>query len=109
MNRELQTVNHNNQIALWSEHVVACRNSGQTVAQWCKAEGIAVSTYYSWQHKIFQHLSTPEDTRFVEVPIPKTPNSKVSATLRIGDVHIELCNNASTELIHNIVEALKSC
>ena len=67
MSRGLQTVNHSNQVALWSERVAACRGSGQTVAQWCKAEGIALSTYYSWQRKLFQQLSAQEAVCFAEI------------------------------------------
>ena len=107
MSRGLQIVNHSNQVAVWSERVAACRGSGQTVAQWCKAEGIAVSTYYGWQRKLFHQLST--DACFVEVPVPKPSSTKAVATLQMGSIHIELCNDASAELIHNLVEALKSC
>ncbi len=109
MSRGLQTVNHSNQVALWSERIAACRSSGQTVSQWCKAEGISLSTYYGWQRKLLEQLTAQETVCFAEISVPQTPSSNVVATLRAGEIRIELSNRADSTLIHNLVEALKSC
>ena len=52
----LQRVNRQQRLAEWGRRVEACRNSGLTVVQWCQENGIAVSTYFSWQRKVFQAL-----------------------------------------------------
>lgn len=54
MERRLQSVNHHSRLAEWSRRVEACRKSGQRVSEWCGEQGIPVSTYYSWQRKVFQ-------------------------------------------------------
>ena len=53
MERGLQKANHNKQLAEWAQRVEACRRSGQKVSEWCLEQGIPVSTYYSWQRKVF--------------------------------------------------------
>ena len=55
-------------MAYWSKQVEACRSSGLTVAQWCSENNVAVSTYYSWQRKLFQNLVVPTDVCFAELP-----------------------------------------
>ena len=52
----IQKVNRQQRLAEWSRRVEACRSSGLTVVQWCQENGIAVSTYFSWQRKVFQAL-----------------------------------------------------
>ena len=52
----LQKVNRQQRLAEWSRRVEACRSSGLTVVQWCQENGIAVSTYFSWQRKVFRAL-----------------------------------------------------
>ncbi len=108
MSKGLQTMNHKNQVAVWSERIAACRSSGQTVGQWCRDTGIPVSTYYAWQRKLFQQLQE-ETVCFAQVPIEHIPNKSTVATLRIGDTCVELSNGADAQLIHNLVEALKLC
>ena len=109
MGRELQAVNHSNQVAVWSERVEACRSSGLTVSQWCETHGVAISTYYAWQHKLFQTLQEPESICFAEVPISTQTSQQITATIHGNGLRVELHNGVSTALILSLVEALKSC
>ncbi len=52
----LQRVNQEQRLGEWSRRVEACRNSGLTVVEWCQENGIAVSTYFAWQRKVFETL-----------------------------------------------------
>ncbi|MFI3226579.1 MAG: IS66 family insertion sequence element accessory protein TnpB [Clostridia bacterium] len=109
MSRGLQMMNHSNKVAVWSERIATCRSSGQTVGQWCQEAGIPVSTYYNWQRKLFQKLQETEEICFAEVPTKHISGNNTVATLHIGGACVELYNGANTELIHSLVEALKSC
>lgn len=68
----LQRVNRQQRLAEWSRRVEACRNSGLTVVQWCQENGIAVSTYFSWQRKVFQALKEVQKITF-EYSAPNRP------------------------------------
>ena len=65
----LQRANQQHRLAEWSRRVEACRSSGLPVGQWCQENGIAVSTYFSWQKKVFQALKEAREVTFAEVPI----------------------------------------
>ena len=65
----LQRANQQHRLVEWSRRVEACRNSGLSVGQWCQENGIAVSTYFSWQRKVFQALKEVQEVTFAEVPI----------------------------------------
>ena len=65
----LQRINRQQRLVEWSRRVEACRGSGLTVVQWCQEHGIAVSTYFSWQRKVFQALKEVQEVTFAEVPV----------------------------------------
>ena len=54
MERRLQKVNQRSRLVERGRQAEACRNSGQRVSEWRGEHGIPVSTYYSWQRKVFQ-------------------------------------------------------
>ena len=69
MEQGLQKVNHQSRLMEWGQRVEACRNSGQRVSEWCAEHGIPVSTYYSWQRKVFQAVSSENKVCFAEIPV----------------------------------------
>ena len=69
----IQKANQQHRLVEWSRCVEACRNSGLSVGQWCQDNGIAVSTYFSWQKKVFQALKEVREVTFAEVPIGALP------------------------------------
>ena len=65
----LQRANQQHRLVELNRRVEACRNSRLSVGQWCQENGIAVSTYFSWQRKVFQALKEVQEITFAEVPI----------------------------------------
>ena len=111
MGQELQAANHNQRLAEWGKRVEACRNSGQTVSQWCRENGVAVSTYFLWQRKVFQAVSEKAEVCFAEVPVYSavpTASSR-AAVIHAGKVEIELCSGADAATIRAIIQAIQSC
>ena len=111
MGRELQALNHNQQLAEWSRRVEACRNSGQRVSQWCGENGVAVSTYYAWQRKVFQAATAKTKACFAEVPVysATTALGSSSAVIHAVDLEIELCSGVDGATVRAIIQALKTC
>ena len=54
MDKDLQTLNNQNKLAMWANRISACRSSGQNVKTWCKENGICEQTYYKWQKRLFE-------------------------------------------------------
>jgi hypothetical protein len=107
----IQTVNYKNRLLEWSKQVEACRNSNLTVAQWCQENGVAVSTYYSWQRKVFQTVLPEQETSFVEVPMDKAahPVGTVAMTIRSENLSIDIYSGIDEGMFRTIIQVLKSC
>ena len=97
MERGLQKANHYNQLAEWAQRVEACRKSGQKVSEWCSEQGIAVSTYYSWQRKVYQTISG------------RPAGRGMVASIENGALRIEIHAGADAETVRAIIQALKEC
>ena len=78
------------------------------VAKWCAEQGIPVSTYYTWQKKVFQALNTDQNICFAELSIPQQLNSP-AATIVSGELSIDMHHGADNETICAIVRALRQC
>lgn len=107
----LQRVNRQQRLAEWGRRVEACRNSGLTVVQWCQENGIAVSTYFSWQRKVFQALKEGQKITFAEVPVMEaSPFPRhVVASLEISGVQIQVYEGADKNTLQALLQAAKSC
>ena len=108
MERGLQRVNHQGHLAEWSRRVEACRSSGQRVSEWCREHGIPISTYYSWQRKVFQAAVSENEVCFAEVPV-RVAAAETAACIQCGELRVDIHAGADTETIRAIIQALKSC
>ncbi len=90
----------------------SCRRSGLTVGQWCQENGIAESTYFSWQRKVFQALKEVREVTFAEVPVMESPQSseqQVTAVMEISGVRVQVYEGADRATLQAILQAAKSC
>lgn len=108
MECRLQSVNHHSQLAEWSQQLEACRKSGQRVSEWCGEHGIPVSTYYSWQRKVFQAAVSENEACFAEVSVRRA-EVKTAASIQCGALRVDIHAGADAETIRAIIQALKSC
>ncbi len=108
----LQRANHHHRLVEWSRRVESCRSSGLTVGQWCQENGIAISTYFTWQKKVFQTLKEAQEVTFAEVPVMEgLPSSEqqVAAVMEVSGVRIQVYEGADTATLQAILQAAKSC
>ena len=107
----LQRANQQHRLAEGSRRVEACRNSGLSVGQWCQENGIAVSTYFSWQRKVFQALKEVQEVTFAEVPIMEHSqlSGHIVAAMEVSGVQIQVYEGADGATLQAILQAAKSC
>ena len=88
----------------WEEMSLACRQSGLSVKEWCRQNGINPSTYYSRLRKLREKVCREI------VPI-EAPTGKEIAEIKIvsGDITISLPNTVDREILTSVLAALKSC
>ena len=104
MEKRLQTLNHQKKIAVWSERIVACRSSGSSVKTWCEENGISTASYYKWQKKLFC-LAAQSSPQFAEVCV--APAAKISATVHLGDVSVDIHSGADAETTSMVLQILQ--
>ena len=107
----LQRANQQHRLAEWSRRVEACRSSGLPVGQWCQENGIAVSTYFSWQRKMFQALKEVQEVTFAEAPIMERSqlSGHIVAAMEVSGVRIQVYEGADEATLQTILQAAKSC
>ena len=107
----LQRGNQQQRLVEWSRRVEACRNSGLPGGQWCRENGIAVSTYFSWQKKVFHALKEVQEVTFAEVPIMEHSqlSGHIVAAMEVSGVRIQVYEGADGATLHAILQAAKSC
>ncbi len=103
--------NHHHRLVEWSRQVEACRSSGLSVGQWRQENGIAVSTYFSWQRKVFQALKEVQEVTFAEVPIMESsqPCEHIVAAMEVSGARIHVYEGADEATLRAILQAAKSC
>lgn len=58
----------------WAERLERFRRSGQTIAQFCAAEGVSPPSFYVWQRTLAGAAASPTPDAPALVPIRLTPS-----------------------------------
>ena len=95
----------------WLAMIHQQKQSGMTVACWCKENGISENCFYYRQQKlreiygsqfpIFAEIHSPSSDRHLHLE-----NLNSAASIHAGSVTFSLTNDASEELIARIVRVL---
>lgn len=101
-------------ISYWSKMINECQDSGMNVTNWCKENGVNKRKYYYWLRKIREKacesmsaMAKPDIVPITSV-VKTSASNDIAANVRIGNISIEITNNASEELIRNIFGVLSS-
>ena len=89
----------------WEEMSLACRQSGLSVKEWCRQNGINASTYYARLRKLRENVC--RNIVSIEPEIPQLPKSEIKISSR--EIIVTLPSDASAETISTVLMALKSC
>ena len=107
---------HRAKLQEWAARMQDCRGSGLTVRAWCERQGITSSTYYRGERELLDEVETAPPpsapaVTFAELP-PKQASRSVterSATLRIGDVSLDVYPGCDAEQLKMLVELMRLC
>ena len=90
-----------------------------SVKPWCTDNNVGLSTFYTWQKRVFNAVSTQVQQTsvnsgpvFAEIPkeLPaKLSNTDVAATVRVGEICVDFYENASPAFIESFLRGMKSC
>ena len=110
---------HQARLQEWAVAIQDCRSSGLSVRQWCRQRGTTPTTYYRWERELLSisgsTMPQPETTpavAFAELPVPKQVccnTAERSATLRVGNVSIDIYPPCGPEQLKTLVGILRTC
>ena len=108
---ELRQLNEQKKLALWSERVSECRNSGQSVLTWCKEHGICSQTYYKWQKRLYNMAQAQNEGQFAEItPDVKVQDSTpVAVTVHAAGITADIYSGANLATVEAVLSMLKLC
>lgn len=111
MRTELQQLNRQNKVAQWAKRISACRNSGMSVRNWCKENGICEQTYYKWQKEIFSIAKAHQELQFAEITPAGTErgNCQIAVSVNTGCVAAHIHNGADPATVESVLRILKLC
>ena len=122
------------QAPIWRERVIACRSGGMNVRDWCKAEGIAIKTYYRHERIVLDMTPVPQaggirpaqsalpaaadhmgskPSAPIFAPLPSLVSAagqytgQLTATVRFGLATVDIYEGASEEKLRTLLRVLK--
>ena len=104
-----QEVHNNNQRQFWQMVIETCKESGLSIAAFCKKEGISEASYYYWRKKL--PATDPKSNRkappaFIEVALPQSNATVLELVLSSGNTLI-INPGADDKMLSNVLSALK--
>ena len=100
----------------WGMAIQECRSSSLSVREWCRQRGVATTTYYRWERELLTaakpvSCSSVPAVTFAELPAQKMSRNVAerTATLRIGNVSLDIYSGCDAEQLKMLVELLHLC
>ena len=118
---DMRSVQHQALVNEWKERILAQRNSGQSVRQWCENNGEKETTYYYWLKVIRNEVlittnlpaASARAASFVELPgistavHPESRDRDICAVVHLSAMRLEIHNGASAETLGSILALLR--
>ena len=118
---DMRSVQHHALFDEWKERILAQRNSGQNVRQWCEKNGEKQGNYYYWLKVIRNELLitnnlpsvSAKTASFVELPAmsnavrPESRDHDICAVVHLSALRLEIHNGASADTLASILNLLK--
>lgn len=87
----------------WAERIRQCRESGLTVSEWCRENGINLKTYYYHLRKLRKEICEQ-----IPVPVMTVPEICPTVKVQIGDITAEISEGTSEQTITSVIRAMRN-
>ena len=93
----------------WQMVIDTCKESGLSIAAFCKKEGISEAAYYYWRKKLIG--TTVESNRknppaFIEVALPQSNATSLELVLSSGNT-LRINPGADNKMLSDVLSALR--
>lgn len=89
--------------AEWADKISQCRESGLTVAEWCRQNNINVKTYYYHLRKIRKEICEQ-----IPVPVMTVPEESHSVKVNLGNITAEIPEGISEQMMTSLIRAMRN-
>lgn len=107
--KEIARVKKEIKLAEWAEMVKRRKESGLTVSEWCRQNGINLKTYYYRQKRMRQAVCNELEVHDI-VPLEPVSDSEQKSEkieISVGDVKITLPENFNEETLRRLLGVLR--
>lgn len=91
------------QKAEWAERIQQCRESGLTVSEWCRENGVNSKTYYYHLRKLRKEICEQ-----IPVPVMTVPEETACVKISIGEVTAEIPEGISEQMMTSLIRAMRN-
>ena len=110
MKKGIRVYNEQSKLAEWAQKVSLCRESGQSVREWCQENQVNISSYYKWQRKLYAMAQARQEMQFAEVtPLQPVRSGNVAVTVRVAGAEADIHNGADASTVETVLRILKTC
>jgi hypothetical protein len=92
---------------LWKENILKQRDSGLSIASWCRQNGVVVHVFYYWQNKLFPKAPFNRSA-FSEISQGKEA-LKTGVVVEYEGFNIHLSQYFDPSVLRRCLEVLKKC
>ena len=89
--------------AEWVERIRHCSESGLTVSEWCRENGINLKTYYYHLRKLRKEICEQ-----IPVPVMKVSEETACVRISIGEVTAEIPEGISEQMMTTFIRAMRN-
>ena len=100
---EIAIVKKQGQQAEWAERIQRCSESGLTVSEWCRENGINLKTYYYHLRKLRKEICEQ-----IPAPVMTVPEESHSVKISIGEVTAEMPEGISEQMMTSLIMAMRN-
>ena len=97
-------MNQNEKITYWQGVIREQKESGLSVASFCRNHHLAEWKFYYWRRRDNAPLKLNDSSGFVELDFSSHPPGLSGITLRINNIEIELNENFSSDCLKRVLE-----
>jgi hypothetical protein len=107
-----QTKSNKERRQFWQMVIETWKNSGLSVSQFCKAEGLSEGAFYSWRKRLSgpnmqrKAPADPKPSAFIEVAMPKRGHAPLELLLSSGHT-LRIHSTADNKTLSNVMSVLR--
>lgn len=94
----------------WQDRLSPCRQSGMSIAAWCRQENINIHQMYYWKRKFDQEtrlISEDNTTEWLSLSSSSNDDEDAAILIRLDHLSVEIKPHVDRQLLSDVIHLLK--